>query len=452
MLQAAAKLSVAMLTCLLITLYHTHDSSANFMSPIPDLPHIRIEPDGTVNPADAPLQHVDDTYILTRDLNTEYVIEVQKDNIVINGNGHAITGMAPSAIILDGRCNVTVRNVTIRKFNSGIRLRNAWNNLITKNTITGCDVGISLDYAVNNTILDNVLTENGAGILTYNDCDYNRIIRNQLTRNKYGGIWFESSQNGACEYNSVVQNIISDNSQEGIMCRSTVNSLFTGNNITNNGYGAPDTVEGYGIFLSAQNNTLYYNNLVGNRAHAITFGANNQWDNGTVGNYWSNYTGTDADGNGLGDTPFQAGKNTVDNYPLMKPVDITVITLLNVPIPESIDINWQPDNSALQPAASTSTAPPNSHAEPPEASTQTSNSTPVETPLNTTKAATATPSTTQPEKTVTENQPSQATPNTLTPQSNQSAAVTFSIILAFITCSAYVTRKTRRRNGGNNKQ
>lgn len=48
----------------------------------------------------------------------------------------------------------------------------------------------------------------------------------------------------------------------------------------------------------------------------------NSWDNGEEGNYWSDYTGEDLDGNEIGDTPYlipDKGKAT-DNYPLMKPV------------------------------------------------------------------------------------------------------------------------------------
>ena len=37
-------------------------------------------------------------------------------------------------------------------------------------------------------------------------------------------------------------------------------------------------------------------------------------------NYWSDYNGTDADGDGIGDTPYGHSQAILDNHPLMKPV------------------------------------------------------------------------------------------------------------------------------------
>ena len=46
----------------------------------------------------------------------------------------------------------------------------------------------------------------------------------------------------------------------------------------------------------------------------------NQWDNGTKGNFWSDYTGIDINSDGVGDTPYNLSDvgNKKDRYPLME--------------------------------------------------------------------------------------------------------------------------------------
>jgi hypothetical protein len=56
----------------------------------------------------------------------------------------------------------------------------------------------------------------------------------------------------------------------------------------------------------------------------------NVWDNGTVGNYWDDYSGADDDDDGIGDTPYtniSGDAGTQDNFPIWwDPPRISIIS------------------------------------------------------------------------------------------------------------------------------
>jgi nitrous oxidase accessory protein len=75
----------------------------------------------------------------------------------------------------------------------------------------------------------------------------------------------------------------------------------------------------------SSNNTFVHNSFIDNPTQVVNLNSTyaNTWDNGTEGNHWSNYNGTDIDGDGIGDTPHIIDKNNQDNYPLMNPLEIS---------------------------------------------------------------------------------------------------------------------------------
>ena len=100
---------------------------------------------------------------------------------------------------------------------------------------------------------------------------------------------------------------------------------------------------GAGVWLwAAVNNTIYGNKFVHNAQQAFIFdhGANT-WSTGlpTGGNFWSDYDGSDANGDGIGDSPYMIDGANSDPYPLVSGSSIT-------PLPdESPDVTPTGDGS-----------------------------------------------------------------------------------------------------------
>ncbi len=70
---------------------------------------------------------------------------------------------------------------------------------------------------------------------------------------------------------------------------------------------------------------IYHNDFIDNLLQASDAGGNAiQWDNGYLdgGNFWSDYTGIDSDGDGFGDTPYVISDTASDMYPLMAPYNV----------------------------------------------------------------------------------------------------------------------------------
>jgi len=102
----------------------------------------------------------------------------------------------------------------------------------------------------------------------------------------------------------------------------------------------------------SSNNSIYLNNFIDNRDNVCSYDSANIWNsteeitytyNGKtytsyLGNYWSDYTGSDADGDGIGDTPYIIDGDK-DNYPLMERFENYF-----VPTPVQIFDTGRPEN------------------------------------------------------------------------------------------------------------
>jgi hypothetical protein len=131
--------------------------------------------------------------------------------------------------------------------------------------------------------------------------------------------------------------IVASNS---VMTKNTINSIDHGfgnegsnniifaNLITNCGKAFSDSSEHYysqATFPGNQSGVFYGNNFINNYRNLDCSQMNkiDAFDNGTIGNYWSNYKAVDSNGDGIGDTPYNLDSDRTDFYPLMAAFDIS---------------------------------------------------------------------------------------------------------------------------------
>ena len=166
------------------------------------------------------------------------------------------------------------------------------NCLITDNNISNAPYAIFPLYGNSNVFSDNVIDHLSFGLWVRGS--NNTIIKNQITR---------------C----------------GVALQPNPNNTYYGNTIANNLWGV-DTV---GSLLNPDGNsvTFYKNNMKDNTYQVNTLFNSKQdyFDDGKEGNYWSDYRGSDSNGDGIGDTPYVIDGNRLDRYPLIAPVNISSI-------------------------------------------------------------------------------------------------------------------------------
>jgi len=319
---------------------------ANPIPPPPNLAHIYIRNDGSVDPSTAPIQRVGDIYTLTYNI-YNYSIEVQCDNIIIDGAGYTLQGNRSNGIEARGvqlseRSNVTVRNLKIKTFEYGVTVSfESVDNSIVGNHITDCRYGVCFSQNSGNSITENFIANCSDGVEFVASAS-NNVDRNNFTNNGRGFYLHNSP------YNTLSRNKI-DNSGDAVWLIGSSHNILSGNNISNNGnaltlVGSLNNSIIENIFANngdciklrewPENNVFYHNCFIDNAKLIIDecYGRplhggeylGNIWDNCSEGNYWSDYNGADNNDDGIGDSSYIIDEANRDNYPLMEPVIIPV--------------------------------------------------------------------------------------------------------------------------------
>jgi len=230
------------------------------------------------------------------------VVEITADGVEISGFTIKGSGIGGSGIYVSSHYNTIQRNmITMNGY--GLKLDASSGNQIKNNDVIENNIqGLWLYRSHANTISGNTIAENGNSLLLNSSF--------VSSKNVGIGVMINFSSIG----NSFEGNTISNNEFIGIAINETSRSnSFIGNGITGNQFG----VKGLG---ASDNNIYHHNDLLDNSQNAFDTNID-IWDDGSEGNYWSDYTGEDTDNDGIGDTPHNIpGGNNQDRYPLMNPV------------------------------------------------------------------------------------------------------------------------------------
>jgi nitrous oxidase accessory protein len=211
-------------------------------------------------------------------------------------------------------------NVPASQRGNGIHLWKTKGNVVVGNFVTGARDGAYFSYADNNLIASNRIERTRFGI-HYMYSNNNRLVGNMLSFNAVGAALM-FARNCQVEDNSAFAN-----RRHGILLKQVEHSRFVRNRVSgqNRGFFIQQAAQNrfeentiadndIGLYLS---NGSEQNTFVGNAFQHNSdqiwqpqdemelgrLASNHFYERGR-GNFWSDYTGADRDGNGIGDTPY----------------------------------------------------------------------------------------------------------------------------------------------------
>jgi len=226
-----------------------------------------------------------DTITTNTDLDSDLIncpssgIFIGADNIILDCNGHTISGSGTFGILSQNRQNIAIKNCVMQSFFYGIKFESTDQSLLLNNTAQNSAYGIALWPSSNfNTVTNNTANGNTDGIDLAESSNNNILTDNTANNNVFGFVIAQSSSN------TFISNTADNNNDFGFILSSTDSNTFTDNTASNNDEGF-SLIQGFFDPLGSFNN-IFTNNIAQNNAKgfSITDSNSNTFTNNTAEN------------------------------------------------------------------------------------------------------------------------------------------------------------------------
>jgi nitrous oxidase accessory protein len=332
-------------------------------------------PAGTYNThlvIDKPLTLIGDNMPVIQGGGTGDVVEITAPDVtlrgfVVRGSGDSLD--AENSGITVGGKHVTLENNRVEDSLFGIYLHNAPDSVLRGNTVIGKDLpisrrgdGLKIWYSANSLVENNDVHDSRDAVIWYSSGT--TVRGNTMDRNRYGFHFMQSDdhliEDNVLRDNSVGiymmygnnftirRNLILDSrgpSGYALGLKEINNGIFEGNRLVNNRVavytdGSPIRPDGRVTFshnllayndialtmLPNTHHNAYSDNVFLENSEQVAIAGEgelveNDWAVDGRGNYWSDYTGYDANHDGIGDIPYAAKslyENLMDTHPELR--------------------------------------------------------------------------------------------------------------------------------------